>query len=209
MQMRSASNDIASGAGRTAMVSTAMAIAMFCVLQPTAVHAQIKAQVRAAPTPPWDKGIQPITAESYYNAIECGKQGGDNPACVFWDTDLCKNDDFTLAWYTAYKQVAYEVWTAVQRKRPAPQPSYGAAQRTRITVAITQAQGAKNPLTDFVVKRAGKPAPAVERSIAAGGGRFTFDYPAFAPTATVTLDLLGKERTLSCVIPPPILRQLR
>jgi hypothetical protein len=165
--------------------------------------------VRPAPSPAWNKGILPISAESYYNAIECGKQGGDNPACVFWDTDLCKNDDFTLAWYTAYKQVAYEVWTAVQRKRPVPQPSYPAAQRTRVTIAITPAKGSKNALTDLAVKRAGKPAMVMERSVANGGGRFTFDYPAFAPSAAVTLDLVGKERTLSCVIPPAVLRQLR
>jgi hypothetical protein len=176
---------------------------------PVAAAAQIKAQVRPALTPAWNKGIQPISAENYYNAIECGKQGGDNPACVFWDTDLCKNDDFELAWYTGYKQVAYEVWTAVRRKQPAPQPSYGAAQRTRVTIGITPVKGAKNTLADFVVKRGGKPAAPVERSLAGGGGRFTFDYPAFAPTTTVTLELVGKERTLSCVIPPAVLRQLR
>ena len=180
-----------------------------CVLHAATVNAQIKAQVRPAPTPPWNKGIAPISAESYYNAIECGKQGGDNPACVFWDTDLCKNDDFTLAWYTAYKQVAYEVWTAVRRKQPPPQPSYGAAQRTRVTIGITQNKGAKNVLLDFVVKRSGKAQMPLERSLASGGGRFTFDYPAFAPTATVTLELVGKERTLTCALPPSLLRQLR
>jgi hypothetical protein len=181
--------------------------ALLCL--PAAASAQIKAQVRTVPTPPWNKGILPISAESYYNAIECGKEGGDNPACVFWDTDLCKNDDFTLAWYTAYKQVAYEVWTAVQKKRPAPQPSYSAAQRTRVTIALTPAKGAKNALTDFAVKRGGKPVMAVERSLAGGGGRFVFDYPAFAPSTAITLEMIGKERTLSCVIAPAVLRQLR
>jgi hypothetical protein len=173
-------------------------------------HAQqITARARPAPTPAWDKGIVPITAESYYNAIACGKQGGDNPACVFWDTGLCKNDDFTLTWYTAYKQVAYTVWTAAQRKQPAPQPSYQSAQRTRVTIAIAPEKGSTNVLTDFVVKRGGKPALAMERSLSAGGGRFTFDYPAFAPTSGVTLDMVGKARTISCVIPPAVLRQLR
>jgi hypothetical protein len=176
---------------------------------PAPALAQIKAQARPAPTPAWNKGIAPINSESYYNAIECGKQGGTNPACVFWDTDLCKNDDFTLAWYTPYKQVAYEVWTAVSRKQPAPQPNYAAAQRQRITIGITPAKGSKNPLTDFVVKRGGKPVAPTERSIASGGGRFTFDFPAFAPTANVTLELVGKERTLSCVISTAVLRQLR
>jgi hypothetical protein len=183
-------------------------VASVALVVPAESAAQIKAQVRPA-TPPWTKGIQPISAESYYNAIECGKQGGDNPACVFWDTDMCRNDDFTLAWYTAYKQVAYEVWTTVRKKQPPPQPSYGAAQRTRVTIGITPAKGGKNVLTDFVVKRGGKPVMAMERSLAGGGGRFTFDYPAFAPTASVTLELVGKERTLSCAIPVAVLRQLR
>jgi hypothetical protein len=183
--------------------------ALLTAISPLLAEAQIKPQLRPAPTPAWNKGILPISAESYYSAIECGKQGGDNPACVFWDTDLCKNDDFTLAWYTAYKQVAYEVWTAVRRKQPAPQPSYGAAQRTRVTIAITPNKGANNPLTDFLVKRSGKPAMPMERSLAAGGGRFTFDYPVFAPATTVTLEMVGKQRTLSCALPPAILRQLR
>ncbi len=170
---------------------------------------QVTARARPAPTPAWNKGILPISAESYYNAIECGKPGGDNPACVFWDTDLCKNDDFTLTWYTAYKQVAYTVWTAVQRKQPPPQPSYSSAQRTRVTIAIAPEKGSTNALTDFAVKRGGKPSMAMERSLSAGGGRFTFDYPAFAPTAAVTLDMVGKARTVSCVIPVAVLRQLR
>jgi hypothetical protein len=77
---------------RAAIATCASAIAVLSRLQPAIVNAQITAQVRPAPTPPWNKGILPISAESYYNAIECGKQGGDNPACVFWDTDICKND---------------------------------------------------------------------------------------------------------------------
>ncbi len=173
------------------------------------LHAQIKGQVRPAPAPAWTKGVQPISAESYYNAIECGKQSGDNPACVFWDTDICKNDDFTLTWYTAYKQVAYTVWTAVRRKQPPPQPSYPSAQRTRVTIAIAPAAGSKNTLADFAVKRGDKPAPPMERSFAAGGGRFTFDYPAFAPTSSVTLELIGSQRKLSCVLAPAVLRQMR
>ena len=190
------------------MRSLLIIFSIVTAMMPLPALAQIKAQVRPA-TPAWDKGIQPISAESYYHAIECGKQGGDNPACVFWDTDMCKNNDFTLAWYTAYKQVAYEVWGAVRKKQPAPQPSYGAAQRTRVTIGITPAKGSKNALTDFVVKRSGKPVSPVERSISAGGGRFTFDYPAFAPTSNITLELIGKERTVSCSISTAVLRQLR
>ena len=81
----------------------------------TSVLAQIKAQLPEGPmTPPWDKGIQPISRDSYWNAIACGKQGGARPACVFYDADLCKNDDFTLALYTPYKSVSYEVWRVVR-----------------------------------------------------------------------------------------------
>src|SRR5262249_37554316 len=87
------------------------ALALLAVLLFTSLaDAQITAQARPAPTPPWTKGILPINPESYYSAIECGKQGGADPPCVFWDTGVCKNDDFSLNWYTGYKQVAYEVW---------------------------------------------------------------------------------------------------
>ena len=193
---------------RSAMLACTLVVAVVGLCGPAVGFAQIKASVRAA-TPAWNKGILPINAESYYNAIECGKQGSNNPACLFWDTDLCKDEDFTLTWYTAYKQVAYTVWTAVQRKQPPPQPSYSEAQRTRVTIAIAPTKGAKNTLKDFLVKRSGKPAMPVERSLASGGGRFVFDYPTFAPSTTVTLELIGTARTSTCVIAPSVLRQLR
>ena len=188
---------------------SSLALAVLMAVPAAPLSAQIKAQVRPAPTPAWNKGITAINAESYYNAIECGKLGGDNPACVFWDTDLCKNDDFSLAWYTPYKQVAYEVWAAVSRKQPAPQPDYAAAQQQRVTIGVTPAKGAKNVLTDLVVTRSGKPMTPREQSLASGGGRFTFDFPAFAPTANVTLALVGKERTVSCLLSTSVLSQLR
>ena len=140
---------------------------------PAAAQQKITAKVRPAPAPAWNKGIKPVDAESYYNAIECGKQGGDNPACVFWDSGLCANTDYTLAWYTGYKQVAYEVWMAVQRKQKPPQPNFQAAQRQRVTIAVTQAKGASNPLKDLVVTRGGQPATTFERALSGGGGRFT------------------------------------
>ena len=199
-------NELGRSSGVRWLCAVALALA---AAQPAIVEAQIKARVRSAPTPAWNKGLQPISAESYYNAIECGKQGGDNPACVFWDTDMCKNDDFQLAWYSAYKQVAHEVWTAVRRKKPAPQPSYGAAQRTRVTIRLTPVKGSKNTLKEFFVKRGGTPAMATARSVSGGGGQFTFDYPAFAPTSAVTLEMVGAERTLTCTIPPAMLRQMR
>jgi hypothetical protein len=189
-----------------------LAVLAAALLLPASAAAQagavrVTAVARPDAAPPWAKGLQPISAESYYHAIECGKQGGDDPPCVFWDTGLCKNDDFTLALYSAYKEVAYQVWTAVRKKQPAPQPSYQSAQRTRVTIGVTPAPGSKNALTDFVVKRGGKPVPSVSRSVATG--QFTYDYPAWAPTASVTIEMVGKARTVSCVIPAAVLAQLR
>jgi hypothetical protein len=169
---------------------------------------QVKAQIAPGATPAWDKGITPINSESYYQAVECGKQGG-NPACVFWDTGLCKNTDFELAMYTPYKMVAYEVWRVVSQKKPAPQPNYAEAQQTRITVGITPVRGATNVLTEFVLKRGGKPVTPTARSIATGTSRFTFDFPAFAPTSAIVFDMVGKTRTISCSIDTATLRRMR
>ena len=185
-----------------------IAAALLLAVAP-ALTQSITARARPATKPAWGKGILPINAESYYNAIECGKQGGDDPPCVFWDTGLCANGDFTLTWYTGYKQVAYEVWLAVRKKQPPPQPNYQAAQRQRVTIAATPTKGAGNVLKEIVVSRAGKPAVAFERALAGGGGRFTFDYPAFAPTADVILEMVGQARTVSCRIPRAVLQQLR
>ena len=184
-------------------------VALAAGAQAAHAQAQIKAQARSAPTPAWDKGILPISAESYWNAVECGKQGGQDPPCVFFDTGLCKNDDFTLALYTPYKMVAYEVWRAIQQKKPVPTPSYPQAQQTRITVGVTQVQGSKNPFADLVLRRGGKPVAPFAKSVAEGEGRYTYDYPAFAATADVTFDVVGKTRTISCLIERSVLTQFR
>lgn len=107
-------------------------VTMFLTASSAPAFAQIKAQARSAPTPPWEKGILPISPESYWHAVECGKQSGQDPPCVFWDTGLCKNEDFALAMYTPYKMVAYEVWAAVRQKKDPPTPSFQQAQQTRI-----------------------------------------------------------------------------
>jgi len=70
-------------------------------------------------------------------------------------------------------------------------------------------KGSKNVLTDLIVKRGDKTMPPVDRSIGGGGGRFTFDYPAFAATADVTLRLVGRDKTVSCLIPRSVLTQFR
>lgn len=183
-------------------------LALFVLLASVSTAAaQVKAVARTGATPPWNTGIQPISSASYYHAIDCGKQGGSDPACVFWDTGLCKNSDFTLSMYTPYKMVAYEVWRVVQQKQPPPQPNYAEAQRTRITIGVTPVRGSTNLLTDLVLKRGGKVVEPTARSVAAG--RFTYDFPAFAPTATVSLDLVGKSGTVSCTIDRTVLATFR
>ena len=176
-----------------------------------ALTAQLVAQPPNPPgAPAWDKGIQPISRDSYYNAIECGKKGGANPTCVFWDTGLCKNADFTLALFTPYKMVAYDVWQAVRAKQEPPTPSYAEAQRTRVTVGVTPAAGSKNPIANVTVKRgAGIVKPITQSLEAAGGGKFIFEPSAFAATEDVTLELAGKARTVSCSIPKAVLGLFR
>ena len=135
--------------------------------------------------------------------------GRQRPALLFFDTGLCQNDDFTLALFTPYKKVAYEVWQAVRQKQPAPQPNYQAAQATRVTIGVTPVRGSKNPFTGLTLKRGGRAIAPVDRSVEDGGGRFTFDYPAFAATGDVTLELAGRARTVTCLIDQTVLAQLR
>jgi hypothetical protein len=171
---------------------------------------QITAQLPNAPmTPPWDKGIQPISRDSYWNAIECGKQGGARPACVFYDADLCKNEDFTLALYTPYKSVAYEVWRVVRSGQPAPTPSYAEAQRTRVTIGVTAAAGSKNATTGVVITRGGKTIEPIAGALDATGGKFTFDFAPFTPTAGIAIQVAGKLRTRTCTVPQRVLTMFR
>lgn len=181
------------------------------LLLPQALSAQVQVTAVARPgaKPAWDKGMVKVNSESYYHAIECGKQGGDDPPCVFWDTGICKNDDFVLAFYSGYKQVAYTVWATIKQGKPAPQPNYQAAQQTRVTVGISPARGSKNAFTDLVLKRGGKAMPTVDRYVQGGTGRFTYDYSAWAPTTTVRLEMVGKARTVTCTIPASVLKQFR
>ncbi len=184
-------------------------LASLCCLAP-AVRAQIKAQAPQGPiTPAWDKGIQPISRDSYWNAVACGKQRSARPACVFYDADLCKNDDFTLALYTPYKAVAYEVWRVVKSGQPAPTPSYSEAQRTRVTIGVTLAAGSKNTVAGLQIKRAGKVIEPVARALEPTGGKFTFDFPAFAPTADITIEVAGKVRTRTCAVDRTVLKAFR
>jgi hypothetical protein len=60
-----------------------------------------------------------------------------------------------------------------------------------------------------VVKRAGKTVEPDTRTIDGTSGNFIFGFPPFAPTATITLDLVGKTRTQSCVFDRTALSRLR
>lgn len=172
---------------------------------------QVTAKVPAGPdAPAWGKGIQAISRDSYWNAVACGKQKGNRPTCVFPDADLCKNPDYTLAFFTPYKQVAYEVWTEVHQGHEPPTPSYADAQKTRVTIGVTPVAGAKSPIASLTIKRGGKTIPPATQSIdGSGGGRFIFDYAPFAPTAPIVLEMTGKTRTVSCTIGVPVLKALR
>ena len=193
------------------MRSPAIALLAIACLHTAAPQAQsIKARLPGgAMTPAWDKGIQPISRDSYWSAVACGKQGGARPACVFYDADLCKNEDFTLALYTPYKSVAYEVWRVVHNGQPAPTPSYGEAQRTKITLGVTRAPGSTNAIKGVLIKRGGKTIEPLARALDPTGGKFTFDFPAFAPTADITIDVAGTLRTRSCAIERPVLTMFR
>jgi len=187
--------------------------AITLVLAPRPANGQagapIKAAVPPAGNPPWNKGIQPLTRESYYNAIECGKSGEAQSPCVFYDAGLCKNDDYTLAMYSPYKQVAFEVWNATSRKREAPMPNYKAAQQTRVVLGVTPIRAAKNPLVSVAIKRGGKTITPAVSTPDAGGGTFVFDFATWAPTTGITLELTGKVRALSCVLSPQVLARFR
>lgn len=185
-------------------------IAVLCCGATASVRAQIKALPPNGPmTPAWDKGIQPISRDSYWNAVECGKRGGSRPPCVFYDADLCKNEDFALALYTPYKAVAYEVWRTIRNKQPAPTPSYTDAQRTRVTIGVTRVAGSRNAITGVVIRRDGKTVKPDAQALDTPGGTFTFDFAAFAPTSDISIELAGRLRTHTCTVDQPVLAMFR
>ena len=169
----------------------------------------VRGQLPTTIAPAWNKGIQAINQENYWNAVNCGKQGGQRPLCVFYDADVCKNDDYEMAMFTPYKMVAYEVWRAVRAKQEPPTPSYSEAQRTRITVKLTPKRGAENALTGIALKRGAQTIAPVSKSLDGGVGNFIFDFPAFAPTGDLTIDMIGKARTVSCQIDRAVLALFR
>jgi len=189
-----------------------LACILFATTLAAAAHAQEASVTAALPpniTPAWTKGIQAINQENYWNAVACGKQGGQRPLCVFYDAELCQNTDFDLATYTPYKMVAFAVWQAVRAKQPPPTPSYPEAQRTRITIKLTPKPAAKNPLTGMQIKRGGKVLQPISLYMDGGVGNYTYDFPAFAATSGITIEMMGKTRTVACRIPQPVLARMR
>ena len=188
-------------------------VVLFCTvlaaLAPGSALAQVKAQVAPGITPVWDKGIQPIGRDNYWNAVECGKQGGERPACVFYDTGFCQNDDFVIALFTPYKLVSYETWQATRKHQQPLATSFADAQKTRITVGITPSKGSKNAITAVSITRGGRVIKPATQSLEAPGGRFIFDFAAFAPTSDIALELAGSSRTISCLVEKPVLARLR
>ena len=184
--------------------------ALLVTLGSSPASAQVTAQLPPGITPPWTNGIQAINQTSYWNAVACGKQGGQRPLCVFYDAVLCPNDDFTLAMFTPYKMVAYEVWRAVNQKLEPPTPSYAEAQRTRISMKLTPKPAAKNPVTGLTIKRGGQVVKPVSQSLETGGvGTFIFDDAPFAPTDDISFEMAGKARTVSCAIDKAVLSGMR
>jgi hypothetical protein len=51
--------------------------------------------------------------------------------------------------------------------------------------------------------------PPFAKAVGDGELRYTYDYPAFAATAGVTLEVVGKVSTISCVIEQSVLTQFR
>jgi hypothetical protein len=199
-------HDVAGLSMRTTLLLFSFAAAAWLMAYPAS--AQVKASVAANTTPPWNKGIQPISRESYWSAMECGKQGGANPPCVFYDTGFCKNEEFTLALYTPYKFVAYSVWQAVSQKREPPTPSYAEAQRTRVVLGVRPLRR-QNPIAAVQVRRGGKTVQPATKTLDGGGGTFIFDFAPFAPSSSITIDLVGKARTITCQVDRSVLARMR
>jgi hypothetical protein len=97
----------------------------------------------------------------------------------------------------------------VSQKKEPPTPSYGEAQRTRVVLGVKAARTSQNPITALNVKRGGKAVKPVSQTLDGGGGTFIFDFDAFAPTAGITLEFVGKASTVTCSVSQPVLARMR
>ena len=101
-------------------------------------------------------------------------------------------------------------WQAIGKSRMPPRRATATRSRPGSRSGITPAAGAKNPhhrgrrssAADASVK------PATQ-SLDGGGGRFIFDFAAFAPTGDITIELTGRTRTQTCLVEKSILQKFR
>ena len=70
-------------------------------------------------------------------------------------------------------------------------------------------KGSKNTITGVVIKRGGKTIEPTAKALDATGGKFTFDFAPFAPTADITIEVAGTLRTQSCLVAQPVLTTFR
>jgi len=49
----------------------------------------------------------------------------------------------------------------------------------------------------------------VSKSLDAGVGNFIFDFPAFAPTSSLSIEMIGSARSVSCQIDQSVLAMFR
>ena len=75
---------------------------------------------------------------------------------------------------------------------------------------MTLVKGSKNAITAVAVRRGERVVkPATQTIDESGGGRFIFDFAAFAPTGDITIDLVGRSRTRTCNVDQAVLTTLR
>jgi len=78
-----------------------------------------------------------------------------------------------------------------------------------LTIGVTPVRGSKNVFSELVLKRGGKVVAAAAKANEPGGGKFTYDYAPFAPTAPLTIEIVGKAKTIACTVPPDVLASFR
>ena len=104
------------------------------------------------------------------------------------------------------------VWTAVSRKQPGAKAEISRPRSVqRVTIGVTQAKGAKQRAEGSrrpARRQAGGDVRALAPS-AGGGTALRLDCAAFAPTADVTIQMIGQQKTLGCLLPQAVLHQLR
>ena len=80
---------------------------------------------------------------------------------------------------------------------------------TDFNLGGTPVKGSKNAITAVNIRRGGRLVQPATQSLDANGGRFIFDPSAFAPTGNVTIELVGRVKTHTCLIEKPVLTLFR